>query len=306
LIGRYDIYHSHLFGADWLLTRLKRRRPEMNIVSTLHGDYALYEERAKGTERSRVLHWRRKLTETISVVDRWVTISRAQHRQFESLFGVDPRHLVDIPNGYAPPAPVPTAGRRADSPLTFVMVARGMREKGWGFLVEAFQRLEGGCRLVLVGEGAFLDTLRQRHGDDPQIDFIGAHLNPVALLGDCDVFVHPSIYKAESLPTVVIEALFAGLPVIATGVGQVATMIAAPSGELAGTLVSPDEATLTDQLAAAMQAYLDDPALRARHAALAPAAFAKFDMGKCAAAYARLYAEVAGTDASNSSISASH
>ncbi|MCY7339056.1 MAG: glycosyltransferase family 4 protein, partial [Sphingomonas bacterium] len=203
-IGRYDIYHSHLFGADWLLTRLKWRRPEMNIVSTLHGDYALYEERAKGTERSRVLHWRRKLTETISAVDRWVTISRAQHRQFESLFGVDPRHLVDIPNGYAPPAPVPPAGRRADSPLTFVMVARGMREKGWGFLVEAFQRLEGGCRLVLVGEGAFLDTLRQRHGDDPQIEFIGAHLNPVALLGDCDVFVHPSVYKAESLPTVVI------------------------------------------------------------------------------------------------------
>ena len=306
LIGRYDIHHTHLFGADWLFTRLRRRRSEMKIVSTLHGDYALYEERDKGTERTSVLHWRAKLAETIGAVDRWVTISRAQHRQFETLFGVDPRRLVDITNGYAPPSPVPPVSRIADAPLTFVMVARGMREKGWGFLVDAFKRLDGECRLMLVGEGAFLDQLRQRYGDNSHIDFTGAHPNPVELIGRCDVFVHPSIYKAESLPTVIVEALFARLPVIATDVGEVATMVAAPSGELAGTLVNPDEATLTDQLAAAMQAYLDDPALRRRHAALAPAAFAKFDMGKCAAAYARLYAEVAGGDSSNSSISASH
>ena len=306
LIGRYDIHHTHLFGADWLFTRLKRRRPGMKIVSTLHGDYALYEERAKGTERTQILHWRTKLAETIRAIDRWVTISRAQHRQFETLFGVDSRRLVDITNGYAPPAPLPSVSRRADAPLTFVMVARGMREKGWGFLIDAFKRLDGNCRLMLVGEGAFLDTLRTRHGDYARIDFAGVHPNPVELIGRCEVFVHPSIYKAESLPTVIVEALFAGLPVIATDVGEVATMLAAPSGELAGTLVSPDEATLTDQLAAAMQAFLDDPALRRRHAALARAAFAKFDMGKCAAAYARLYAEVTGGTPSSSSISASH
>ena len=294
LIGHYDIHHSHLFGADWLFTRLTRGRPEMKIVSTLHGDYALYEERAKGTERTSVLHWRTKLIETISAVDRWVIISGAQRCQFETLFGVDSRRLVDIPNGYAPPSPIPPVIRIAAAPLTFVMVARGMREKGWGFLVEAFLRLDETCRLVLVGEGAFLDQLRQRHGDDPRIDFAGAHPNPVELIGQCDIFVHPSIYKAESLPTVIVEALFAGLPVIATEVGEVAIMIETPAGERAGSLVSPDEATLTDQLAAAMQAYLDDPALCRRHAALAPAAFAKFDMAKCAAAYARLYAEVLG------------
>lgn len=306
LIGRYDVHHTHLFGADWLFTRLKRRHPAMKIVSTLHGDYALYEERAKGTERTRVLKWREKLAETLSAVDRWVTISRAQHRQFETLFGVSATKLVDIPNGYAPPAAVPPVTRVAGAPVTFVMVARGIREKGWGFLVEAFQRLDDKCALMLVGEGAFLDTLRERHGDDPRINFAGVHTNPVELLGQCDVFVHPSIYRAESLPTVIVEALFAGLPVIATEVGEVATMIETPAGERAGTLVSPEETTLTNQLTAAMQAYLDDPALRERHAALAAAAFAKFDMGVCSAAYARLYAEVAGGDPSNSSISANH
>ena len=305
LIGRYDIHHSHLFGADWLFTRLKRRRPEIKVISTLHGDYALYEERAKGTERSRMPDWRTKLAETLRAVDRWVTISRAQHRQFETLFGVSPASLIDIPNGYAPPAPISRFTRAAGAPLNFVMVARGMREKGWGFLIDAFLQLDGECRLTLVGEGAFLDQLRLRHGNDPLIKFAGAHPNPVELIRLCDVFVHPSIYKAESMPTVIVEALFAGLPVIATEVGEVAAMVAAPSGELAGTLVSPDEATLADQLATAMKAYLDDPALRRRHAALAPAVFAKFEMGKCAAAYAQLYAEVCGVSIS-SSTKASH
>lgn len=306
LIGLYDVHHTHLFGADWLFARLKRRWPELKIVSTLHGDYALYEERAKGTERSRVIKWREKLAETLNAVDRWVTISRAQHRQFESLFNVPEARLVDIPNGYAPPAPVPPVIRSDRASLTFVMVARGMREKGWGFLIEAFQRLEGQCELKLVGEGGYLDTLAERYGDDPRISFAGAHLNPVELIGRCDVFVHPSIYRAESLPTVIIEALFAGLPVIATDVGEVATMIETPSGTRAGILVSPNETTLTEELRAAMQAYVGNTALRKRHAALAAAAFAKFDMGVCAAAYARLFAEVVGVDSSNSSISASH
>ena len=154
--------------------------------------------------------------------------------------------------------------------------------------------------LTLVGEGGFLNELRGRVGD-PRVHFASTHPNPVELIAASDVFVHPSIYRAESMPTVIVEALFAGLPVIASDVGSVAGMIAAPSGELAGVLVEADEATLVDQLTAAMQAYVDDPALRARHAGFAAAAFGKFDMAKCAAAYAALY-----DVASNSSTKASH
>jgi glycosyltransferase involved in cell wall biosynthesis len=285
---------------------LNQTRPGLRIVATLHGDYGLFEEGLKGTERSFVLDWRKKLAQTISAVDRWVTISRAQHRQFEQSFGVDPKRLVAIPNGYAPPAPIRPSERTIGAPLTFVMVARGIREKGWGFLVESFGRLQGNCRLMLVGEGAYLDQLRAKHASDPQITFAGIHANPVEAIRNCDLFVHPSIYKAESLPTVIIEALFAGVPVIATDVGEVATMLSAAPGQLAGTLVSADESTLTEQLTTSMQGYIDCPDLLARHAALASAAFAKFDMGCCAAAYARLYSEVLGLPSSKSSTRVSH
>ena len=305
LLGRFDIYHSHLFGADWLMAQLKQRHPRMKIVSTLHGDYAIHAARKEGSERTRILNWPAKLARTLAAVDRWVTISPEQHAQFVS-FGVDPARLVAIPNGYAPPAPLPTLPAATGTGLTFVMVARGMREKGWGFLVDAFLRLDDDCSLLLVGEGAFLDQLRDRHGDNPRIRFAGAHPNPVALIVTADIFVHPSIYRAESMPTVIVEALFAGLPVIATRVGSVAGMITTPAGEQAGILVEPEQSTLTEQLTAAMQSYLDDSALLGRHAALAPAAFAKFDMGQCAAAYARLYAEVAGSTSISSATASSH
>ena len=301
LAARYDIYHGNLFGADWLLTLVKRRHPGMKIVSTLHGDYMLYEASRPGTETSRILRWRAKLADVLASVDRWVTISPAQHRQFVETFMVDPSILADIPNGYAPTNAIPAPAQRHGGATRFVMVARGMREKGWGFLVAAFARLEGDVSLTLIGEGAYLGELKHQ-SRDANISFTGAHPNPVELIGQSDIFIHPSIYAAESMPTVIVEALFAGLPVIATDIGSVATMIAAPSGELAGQLLAPNEATLVDDLTAAMQAYVDDPALRARHAALAPAAFAKFDMGRCAAAYVALYAEVA----TNSSTKASH
>jgi glycosyltransferase involved in cell wall biosynthesis len=295
-----------LFGADWLMARIKRRNPAIRLVSTLHGDYALLAARHEGTERTRIRNWRSKLTATLNAIDRWVTISPDQQRQFIDGFRVKPERLVAIANGYVPPAPLEAQRRPTREGVKFVMVARGMREKGWGFLVEAFLRLDGDCSLLLVGEGAYLDQLRQLHGGNPRISFAGADPNPVARIATADVFVHPSIYRAESMPTVIIEALFAGLPVIATRVGSVEAMIATPSGEQAGMLVEPDAASLSEELAAAMQAYLDDPALRRRHAELAPAAFAKFDMGRCAAAYARLYAEVAGSASIRSATSSSH
>ena len=297
----FDVYHSNLFGADCLLIRIKRDRPEMRIVSTLHGDYALYDAPAAGTETGRILHWQSKLAAVLASVDRWVTISPAQHHLFVERFGIDPAKLVHIPNGYAPSGTISASPRHQDGVTRFVMVARGMREKGWGFLVAAFAKLTGDVALTLIGDGAYLSELKRQRNDD-RVDFTGAHPNPVEVLRQSDVFVHPSVYAAESMPTVIVEALFAGLPVIATAVGSVPSMIATPSGALAGVLLTPEEATLADDLAAAMQAYVDDPALRARHAALASAAFAKFDMGRCAAAYAALYADVA----TNSSTRASH
>lgn len=213
-----------------------------------------------------------------------------------------------IYNGYAPLRPRQEAvAQKAGRPLVFGMVSRGVERKGWAKAIAAFAQLPAGAaELVLVGEGPYLDGLRR--GALPEgVRFAGFSPDPVELIEAFDVGLLPTEFPHESLPTVVMEYLYCGKPVIATDVGEIGEMLRASGDGLAGTLVAFDgDRISSDELAAAMRAYLDDPALRRRHAALAPAAFARFDMASCAAAYARLYAEVAASPASNSSISASH
>ena len=147
----------------------------------------------------------------------------------------------------------------------------------------------------------------QRQPQPLGVEFAGFSPDPVDKIETFDVGLLPSKFPNESLPTVIMEYLFCGKPAIATNVGEIREMLRTPDGELAGTLLDFDGNQIsTDQLAAAMQTYFDDPALRRRHAALAPAAFAKFEMGKCASAYAQLYAELVAGAPIKSSTSASH
>lgn len=290
--GRYDLYHGHLFGADHLLARLKQRAPGMRIVSTIHGDYLIYESGPQQTERNGVLNWRAKVRQITSAVDRWVYISGPQRDLFERLFDVPEQRLVSIYNGFEAASP-PHRGTSPDGVVTFAMAARAMPEKGWGFLIEAFTRLEGRARLLLIGEGDHLDRLQAQY-DDAKIAFLGFHPNPPDIISKAQVFVFPTIYQAESLPTVIVEALYCGVPVIATNLSEIPRMLRAEDGTLAGQLIPAEPvAEIVPALAAAMQRYLDDPALLARHAAAAPSAFAKFDMDQCARRYLRLYEEVA-------------
>lgn len=295
LLGRYDVIHTHLFGSDQLFARLKRRFPELRILSTLHGDYPLYEAARNRSQREFIPNWRKKVAEVTTAINRWVYIARPQFELFTKTFGVAPDRLVKIYNGYEPPAPLPApeGGRRDGHPLAFIMAARGIREKGWAVLVDAFSRLRADSRLVLVGEGSALDELKRRHGGDSRMVFAGFHPNPPELIAQADVFVFPSSYPGESLPTVVIEALYCGVPVIATAVGEIADMLKAEDGQRAGQLVSgSSEDELTTALAAAMQRYADDRALLERHSALTGRAFRKFDMDECARRYLELYREV--------------
>jgi glycosyltransferase involved in cell wall biosynthesis len=292
LMGRYDVYHSHLVNADWLMATLKRHHPAIRLVSTLHGDYQLHElRRASIGERSRIPNWPVRRNALLRAIDRWVYIAESQREMFVDRLGVAAERMLQIYNGYTPPAALPEPSlRRADAPLIFAMVARALPEKGWSLLIEAFGRLEGSCRLLLIGSGAYLNDLKARHSDDARIEFAGFHPNPAALLVDADAFVFPSTYPAESLPTVIIEALYCGIPTIATDIGEVAAMLETPTGETAGVVVPiTSREMIVDALAAAMQCYLDDPAQLAADSAKASAAFAKFDMAQCGRAYVAVY-----------------
>lgn len=300
-----DVVHSHLLKADRVASDIHALCPAMRHVITLHGDYAPF---LHGQSDPQMLGLERRMAGIVAGADAIAAICREQVEFVAGQFPQTTAKTSLIYNGYAPWAGErKPAVAKSGSPLVFGMVSRGVERKGWAKAIAAFATLPpGAAELVLVGDGSYLDSLRRGPAPDG-VRFAGFSPDPVEWIDGFDVGLLPTQFPHESLPTVVMEYLFCGKPVIATNVGEIGEMLRGPTGELAGTLLDFDgDQISTDQLATAMQAYLDDPALRRRHAALAPAAFAKFDMGTCAAAYVQLYAEVAGDTQSNSSISASH
>lgn len=297
-----NVIHSHLLKADRIASDIRAACPVARHVITLHGDYAPFLQKQADPQ---MLLLEQRMTE---IIDRADAVTAVCQEQIQFVAGRFPRATCKtrlIYNGYTSWDGRKITGPNNGSPLVFGMVSRGVERKGWAKAIAAFGRLPpGAAKLVLVGDGPYLDALR--HGVVASgVHFVGFSPDPVEWIAQFDIGLLPTEFPHESLPTVVMEYLFCGKPVIATDVGEIREMLCATGGELAGTLLDFDGDQISiDQLTATMQAYLDGPKLRQRHAALAAAAFAKFDMGKCAAAYGRLYAEVAGSTSSNSSISA--
>ena len=99
--------------------------------------------------------------------------------------------------------------------------------KGYKYLIKAVSSLEINKRveLVIVGEGELLNSLKN-YADDLKVNIKfrkRATKEEVAnILRSSDIFISSSVQLAkqtESTPTVILEAMAAGLPVIATNIG---------------------------------------------------------------------------------------
>lgn len=112
-------------------------------------------------------------------------------------------------------------------------VGRLSREKGQADLIKAIGHLrreksERVLRLIFVGDGpdrAGLDALARRCGVHDWINFAGHKANVAPYYSLADVVILPS--WTEGSPNVLLEALAAGLPVVATAVGGVPEIVSA-------------------------------------------------------------------------------
>jgi glycosyltransferase involved in cell wall biosynthesis len=158
--------------------------------------------------------------------------------------------------------------RSWDGVVELLTVGRIEPEKNPLLLAEALARLErlrpGGYRASWVGDGRLADDLRSRAaelGVARALELPG-FVPPGQVLGHyrrAHAFVHVAL--TEGVPQVLVEALASGLPLVATDVGGVRTLLA--DGE-AGLLVPPGDA---DALAAAVERLAGDRELRERLAA---------------------------------------
>lgn len=178
-----------------------------------------------------------------------VSLGLVQGAKVELLDGIG----VDLAGWRQTPVPV--------APITFLLVARLLREKGIVEYVDAARRIKEeypGSRFVLLGgadpnPGALnTDTINQWVADG-LIEWPGHVANVQDWVNACSVFVLPS-YR-EGLPRSTQEAMAAGRPIITTDVpGCRQTVVDGVNG----FLVPPGDAL---RLAQAMRRFIVEPTL---------------------------------------------
>jgi glycosyltransferase involved in cell wall biosynthesis len=108
--------------------------------------------------------------------------------------------------------------RAARAGRHFVGIGRLMPQKNFELLVEAFARIaRPDDRLTIVGEGPFreaIEALTRTLGVSDQVHLPGYRRDVENWLADADAFVLSSDF--EGIGNVVVEALAAGVPVVAT------------------------------------------------------------------------------------------
>ena len=189
--------------------------------------------------------------------------------------GFPERHVVCVPNG-VPRIETPPRGE-APTTWTLGMTALFRPRKGIELLLEALaivRERRSDVRLRAIGPfetpeyEAGVRALAARLGVDDAIDWTGFTTDVVAELAQIDALVLPSLF-GEGLPMVVLEAMAAGLPVIASRVEGVP--LAVRDGQ-EGLLVEPGSASsLAHAIERVADGRIDYPAMsratQARHAA---------------------------------------
>ncbi len=184
------------------------------------------------------------------------------------------------------------AGDEGEAPYVLCIAAHNDK-KAIEVLLEAFALLPdryGSFRLELIGGGPLLDRNRERArtlGIEHRVAFRGIQQRASVrrFLRGATAFALPS--RAEPFGIVVIEAMAAGLPVVASAVGGIREIVT-PGED--GLLVPPDDAPA---LAEALTRVLDDGELRQRLSRSAAARVReRFSYRETGSAYESLYREL--------------
>lgn len=250
---RPDLIAAHSSKAG-ILARLAARRLRVPIVFTVHGwaftpgvpplEAALYRrvERLVGPLASRII--------AVSEYDRRLGLEARI---------APPDRLVTVHNGM-PDVPAELRADPARSPVRLVMVARYGAQKDHPTLLRALSGLrQHRWELDLIGDGPLREETEALVGDlglNGRVHFLGQRSDVERRLAAAQVSL--LVTNWEGFPLSILEAMRAGLPVVASEVGGVAESVR--EGE-SGFLVRRGD---VEQLRARIERLLTDPELRAR------------------------------------------
>jgi glycogen(starch) synthase len=257
--NRYDAYHYYFGQPTGLLSLVPGVHRDRPYVVSLRGsDVPGYDP---------ALAWLHRLM--LPITHRiWRGASRvvANSQALRALAAISAPGLpIDvILNGATETAAIPAA-RQADTGLRILSVSRLIARKGLDTLIAALAKSKRpDLSLDIVGDGPFRASLSQLAASLGVADRIRFHgfLDQSSLgrlYAQADIFVLPSV--AESCSMALLEAMAAGLPLIATKVGGTIELV---EHGYNGLMVG---ARNVDDLSAALETLARDPAQRERFSA---------------------------------------
>jgi glycosyltransferase involved in cell wall biosynthesis len=216
---RPDIVHAHTSKAA-LLARIAARLTRTPIVFSAH-TWSF----ADGAPR--LQQWLSIPMERLTGALGGTVIAVSQANVDEALRRkmIRPENLRRIWNGI-PDVPL-RAKHELREHVTLMMTARFCPQKDHLLLLKALAGVQGSWKMVFAGDGPMrpaAERLAKTLRLADRVRFMGDRDDIHCLLTDADIFVLAT--RFEGLPLSILEAMRAGLPVIATNVGGVGEMVA--------------------------------------------------------------------------------
>lgn len=276
---RPDILHASSSKAG-VLGRVAGFLARVPIrIFTVHG----WAFAAHSGSSARLYRWADRLVRPLTTMT--ICVSRRERAAGVTAGTCDAARTVVIPNAVDVASVPRSRPDRRGRPL-ILAVGRLKAPKDFVTLVRALRSLPpGSFDAVIVGEGPDRSRLEEEIrglGLEHRVRLAGERRDVPELLAAADLFVLSS--ASEGMPVSVLEAMAAGLPVVASRVGGVPEQVA---DGVTGLLV---EARDPDQLAAALARLTRDPGLRARLGAAGRArAEQAFDLEPFRRAHVELY-----------------
>ena len=215
-----------------------------------------------------------------------VALSPLVKQTIVSSYTLEERRIPVVYNGIDLSRCMPKERYCTGETVTLVHVGRFNEQKNHAGLLQAFQMLHARfpqCRLNLLGDGELQQDMERyagKLGIADCVTFLGSQTNVYPYLHEADIFLLPSKY--EGMPMTIIEAMGAGLPIVASAVGGVPDMLT--DGE-SGLLVPCEPEAVCDACAA----LLSDTALRERLGRNARRESTRFSAAYMAQQYCEVY-----------------
>jgi glycosyltransferase involved in cell wall biosynthesis len=285
-----DIVNSHTHFAHLATVLTRRRSGAKATLRTVHNEREWYRQPRLGTILNNlVFPW--AFDAEVGVSQK--VVDALNRRPFARLLGKRAQvayNAIDH-SRFAGVEVDPAAKRRAlnldlDQPV-IGSVGRFTEQKGYRYFLEAARLIVDwypGCQFVLIGTGELLpqmEALAAKADLADNVHFLGLRTDVEEILPAMDVFVSSSLW--EGLPTVILEAMAAGVAVVAT---EVSGSIELVKDGVTGLLVPPAKPTA---IADAVRELLQNPERAEKLSAAARQWSQRFSIEGVAAQYQEIY-----------------